>query len=179
MFRTLLSTIALLVFAASAHAQPALGKPFQVEFTDKLQKLDPTNSRTPIWTLQADYPIEQGDRFRIEMEPVGGVELKLRVVLLRDGGKGMFVEHEVSNKGSKIDWTNAKGLPGKHVRIYLQSHDLGKVNVRITKVGVNDSTDEKDAEIKKLKDENAALKKDLADLKQQLAEIKKLLEKKN
>jgi hypothetical protein len=98
------------------------------------------------------------------------------VVVFRDGG--MMHELTDHNGSAKIDMTLNKGLPGRKAVVRIGSKTPGKVNVLISKVGDEPTEDVRDVELRKLKDENAALKKELAEMKAQLADIKKLLEKK-
>lgn len=169
MTRSLSAVAAVIVLAAPAAAQtPKIGTPTQIEFT--------ANKKS----LEFEYPIQQGDRFRIQVEPVKGAEMGFLVTVYKDTGDGFAVHDATARQAfmGKIDHTNAKGLPGKRVKITVACNVVGKANILIAKAGEPAADDPKDVKIKKLEDENAALKKDLADLKQQLAEIRKLLEAK-
>ncbi|MBA4066468.1 MAG: hypothetical protein C0501_22710 [Isosphaera sp.] len=172
--RTYLTAAAALWLAAPAAAQaPKLGVQTQVEFADKTPKGGTLGWRMFVF----EYPIGQGDRFRVEAEPVGGAEMMLYAAVEKETGDG-FEQVGNADLAGKVDYTNPKGLPGKRARVVLYSADVGKVNVRVTKVGVEPADDPRDATIKKLEGENAALRKELADVKAQLADIKRLLEKK-
>ncbi len=175
--------LALAAAAATAQPAPPYGKVIEVEFTERsptgLANAD--TSRSGAYYSAAILNIEQGDRFRIEMSPVGGVEMNLHVQVEKAAGTG-FAAHE-SSPFSKtgIDWTQEKGIPGKRAKITLYSYSVGKVNVRITKIGANDpppdAKDGKDALIEKLRAENAELRKQLDGQKKQLEEILDLLKK--
>jgi hypothetical protein len=126
MTRYLYATGFALVVATSAAAQPApvLGKTVQVEFTGR----EPRNQAG--FQIAYDLPIQQGDRFRVQMDPVGGVKM----TLLAQAWRTAVVHHESSTSGPRIDWTVREGLPGRSARITIHSVDVGSVNLRITRL---------------------------------------------
>ncbi len=169
------AALAALCLAPSVAAQaPKLGVQSQIEYTDK----------TPIgiggWKqLEFIYPITQGDKLRVQVEPFRGADMKFWVAVHNDAG-GAWGTHQLTSSGgeAKIDMTLEKGLPGKKVKVIVFCNVAGKANVLISKVGDEPADDPKDAKIKKLETENASLKKKLDEMQAQLADIKKLLEKK-
>lgn len=175
MFRALIACTVVAGLSAPAAAQaPKLGVSTQIEYTDK----------TPIgiggWKqMEFVYPIEQGDKLRVQVEAFRGADMKFWVAVHNDAG-GTWGTHQLTNSGgeAKVDMTLEKGLPGKRVKVIVFCNVAGKVNILISKVGDEPADDPKDVTNKKLAAENAALKKELAELKQQLADIKKLLEAK-
>ncbi len=126
MTRYLLAAGLALVAATSAPAQPTpvLGKTTQIEFTGR----EPKNQAG--FQIAYDFPIQQGDRFRVQMDPVGGVKM----TLLAQAWRTPVVHHESSTSGPKIDWTVREGLPGRAARITIHSQDVGSVNVRIVRL---------------------------------------------
>lgn len=162
-----LTAIALLAPAAGA-AQPELGKTFQIEITERAN-FGPAENLYVI-TL----PVEQGDKFRIEMSPVGGAAIAMRIEVYSADGK---LVDSSDGRTTKVDWEMTKGVPGKKALIHVRSDALGKVNVRITKAGAP-AVDLRDEEIRKLRAENAELKKKLDEQQKQIDEIKKLLNQK-
>ncbi len=180
--RSVLAAVAAAFLAAPAAAQPPkLGTQTQAEFTGKepgmlqIGRLDYSAYKVKLY----EYPIEPGDRFRIEMESVGGIEMGFCVFVFKDSPGGFIpLDNSPEAEKGKLDWTMPKAAPGKKIKIFVGCTDVGKVNLRISKVGDKAGDDPKDAENKKLKDENATLRKELAEMKAQLADIKRLLEKK-
>ncbi len=169
--RFVLAAVAAACLALPASAQaPKIGTQTLIEYTEK------TPSTGGYHYMDFPYAIEQGDKFRIQVEAFKGADMTFWVVVYQDGGK----MHEMTshNGSAKIDFTMTKGLPGRKASIRIGSKTPGKVNVLIRKVGEEPADEPKDAEIKKLKDENAALKKKLDEMQRQLADIKRLLEKK-
>lgn len=173
MIRALLTAAACAIAAPAIAQAPKLGAVTQVEITPKA----PNFGHVGWYALEFVYPIEQGDQFRIQVEPVKGAEMRLFWKVQKYTTAWEDLEKNLVSVG-KIDATMTKGVPGKRARILVFSDSVGKVNVRISKVGDEPAADPKDEKIKKLEDENAALKKELAEMKAQLTDIKKLLEKK-
>ena len=146
---------------------PPLGKKTLVEFTK-----DTTNEGG--WRLlEFDYPIDQGDRFRIEAEPVRGAVVRLRAEVWRDNGQSFHPFETFPREAPRVNWTMTQPLPGSKARIRLLSDSTGKFMVRISKVGMPAVPDERDALIKKLRDEIVELRKQLAAQKKELEELRK------
>ena len=168
MTRTLLALLSLAAFALPTRAADfPLGKTVQVELV---------KSGAAPYASQYGYsvtlPIEQGDKFRFEGAPVGGAAMRLLLDVYTANDKSF----ESSDSGEKIDWQMTKGAPGKLVKVYVTSPVPGKVNLRITKVGDADAADANGDELKKLRAQNADLKKQLAETKKQLDDQKRQLD---
>jgi hypothetical protein len=165
----LLSAVVFLGLAAADEAPP-LGKKAQVAITKE------TPNAGGWYVLEFDYPIEQGDRFRIEAEPVRGAVVRLRAEVWRENGDAFHpFETFPREPGSKVNWTMAKPLPGSKARVRLHSDSTGKFLVRISKVGMPPVADERDETIKKLRAEVAQLRELLAEQKKELEELRKQL----
>lgn len=81
----------------------------------------------------------------------------------------------LAGKTGKVGAVSAEVPANTAVTVVIRSAtEKTTVDVKIT----NEIPDPKDAQIKKLEEENAALKKELADVKKQLADLKKQLGKK-
>lgn len=179
------SLLGVAILATTALAQNGVpyGKSVQIEFTERhpTGHANADSSRTSGYYTAVVVPVEQGDKFRIEMSPVGGVEMKLHAQVEQVNGN-RTVPHESSEfTKNGIDWTTEKGIPGRRAKITLWSWNAGKVNVRISKIGINDpapgTADAKDTVIEQLRTENAELRKQLDAQKKQLDEILILLKK--
>lgn len=181
MFRLTLACMATLAVTTVVSAQkPQFGKTVQIEYLQQTPTMH-TNSRTSLPVHGAIYRIEQGDILRVQVNPVRGADMKFYVEIQKLAPGGLWVLHEASSRSAAatIDMTITKPLSGNVARVLVFCADLGKANVRVSKVGEDDDdAATNDAEIRRLEEENTRLKKDLAEMKQQLADIQKLLNQK-
>lgn len=152
---------------------PTLGVKTQVEIGR-----DTANGGGWYW-LEFDYPIEQGDRFQIEVEPVRGAVVRLRAEVWREHGQGFTPFEGTPQEAGKIHWTMSKPLPGSTARIRVISDSTGKFQVKFSKVGAPPVQDPRDklitrlqAEIEQLRKQIAAQKKEIEELRKQLANKK-------
>lgn len=125
------------------------------------------------FVLEFDYPIEQGDRFRIDVEPVRMAVMRLRVEVYRENGQSFHPFETGPQEVHKVSWSMTKPLPGSTARVRILSDSTGKINVGISKIGGPPAVDERDETIKKLRAEIEELKRQLAAQKKELAELRK------
>jgi hypothetical protein len=159
----------LLTPAADTDQGPPLGKKTLVEITKD------TPNAGGWYVLEYDYPIDQGDRLRIEVEPVRGAVVRLRAEVWRENGDSFHPFETGPQEVRKVSWSMAKPLPGSRARVRLLSDSTGKFQVGVSKVGGPPAADERDEQMKKLRAENADLRKQLKALKKEIAELRKQL----
>ena len=107
---------------------PPLGKTKEIEITEDLPKLSGGKGRI----YEFIQRIEQGDKLRIYVAPVGNAEFQSKIRVFEESSKSRVLEQSGTEKSH--DWTMSKEIPGKEVRIQIVGFSRGKLNIRVDKV---------------------------------------------
>lgn len=154
------------VAAAFGDEAPPLGEAKAIEITSNLRK------RGSGWIYEFYMPIVQGDRYRFEVSPVGGAELKSRIRIIEDKPSGKDNKaFEESPLGIRHDWSMSKIPPGNQIRAQIVAYSLGKLTLRVSMVG-EEVGSEDSSEIEALKRQLEEYRLQIEALKQEIESLK-------
>jgi hypothetical protein len=104
---------------------PGFGKPWLIKLDSNSPKRGGMGAYKEILVK-----VNQGDRLRIEAEPVGGASMRIRFEVLT-GTDDKLIERP--RKTGTLDWTMTKGIPGDSARVRIYSDVLGQTKVTVSK----------------------------------------------
>ena len=127
---TVVMVLSLSGFASVGWAEPKVGKVTTIEFVEGMK-------RGNRYKYEFTLPIQQGDRFRFRINPVGDAHIPTAVRIVKPNQRGDRNAYEESDSFKTLDYT-MKFVPGGNtVRIQILSPDLGAVMVEIIKVEID------------------------------------------
>ncbi len=166
---TALAALAGLAAAPATAQTPVLGKSTQFEFTESQPK------RGTGRVYEFPLSVQQGDKYRFQLQPVGGAKIETTIFVHQSAGNGKYKLIGTSPNQVAQDWTMPDPASAP-LKVNIVGYSLGKVNLLVTKVGPNGPTaapggDGADALVEQLRAENALLRR-------QVDELRRLLDQK-
>ena len=109
----------------SANDFPGFDKPWVIH-------LSANGPKRPGPGYYKEFPVRvaQGDKLRVQVEPVGGASMRTGIEVLDGTGRKLI---EKPRKAGIPDWTMIKGIPGDSARVRIYSDLPGSLNVVLSK----------------------------------------------